>query len=268
MKTIIVKGHLIKPMTGTKKPGVATGGSGGGRHQHNIVKEDAKTLVAGYVARSPDGHVVVRDLQSTTKDQSSYWDELEIGEVLLSILGLDKEGQVLKVEFDAEAEGTPLFDLVQLDEEFFLAPVADPIEVKVNFELGLVTKAADKRYTFGVVYKATNETADPELDTHDEFALSDDLQEAQWEYVRSGNRNIYLQHGDASNVIGEIVDIVAWPFEVEAEFTYKDKVTKETIPANSVWMGVVWTEEVWPAVKDGSIGGLSMGGWARRLKKS
>lgn len=135
------------------------------------------------------------------------------------------------------------------------------------FELGIIQKAEDKRYTFGVLYQATNKASDPVLDTHDEFAFADDLQKAQWDYVRKGNRNVYLQHGGASNVIGEIVDIVSWPSEVKAEFTHKGKVTKRTIPANSVWMGVIWTKEAWPAVKDGEIGGLSFGGWAKRISK-
>lgn len=125
---------------------------------------------------------------------------------------------------------------------------------------------ADKQYTFGVLYKATNKPADPELDAHREFVEADQLQAGQWEYAKTGDRRIYLQHGVMGVVpIGEWVDLVSWPWEVEAEFTLPDgSPRKSVIPANSVWMGTLWNETGWRLVKTGRIRGFSMGGFARR----
>jgi hypothetical protein len=131
------------------------------------------------------------------------------------------------------------------------------------------SKAAEKQYTFGVMYKASNKGDDPEFDAHGEFVPAEVMQGAQWEYVRAGDRHLYLQHGVAGIIqVGEWVDLVTWPFEVEAEFSTPSgmgkAVRKSTIPANSVWMGVLWNDDGWKLVKAGKLRGFSMGGWAKR----
>lgn len=279
------------------------------RVRRDAADDDVEVLIPGYVSRHAQGHLLVKDARDDS--DASYWDE-GVGPALMDLMGVNAPGERLLLEFDTEARGEPMYDLVKCQGELYLAPTlnissnsqdeggaecvccergchhettkssGDDITARSmsspgamgrtmlmgdGFSFAVVEKAADKRYTFGVVYQASNSADVPELDTHGEFALPDDLQAAQWDYVRKGNRNIYLQHGEASTVIGEIVDIVTWPYEVEANFTIKDKVEKRIIPANSVWVGVVWTEEAWPLVKSGKISGLSMGGWARRLTR-
>lgn len=136
----------------------------------------------------------------------------------------------------------------------------------MDFDL-IVTKAArERQYTFGVMYKATNERRSPELDAHDEFVTADKLQESQWGYVKTGDRTIYRQHGlTGLQILGEWVDIVSWPEEVKATLTLPgEPPRKTTIPANSIWMGILWSNEGWKLVKSGLIRGLSMGGTAKR----
>lgn len=128
----------------------------------------------------------------------------------------------------------------------------------------------EKRYTFGVVYRATNDPESPELDAHDEYLTADDLQQSLWEYVRDGNRAIYLQHGHVRGIgfkrAGEWVEITSWPFEVEAEFTLPNgEKRSDTVPAGSVWMGVIWDRWAWPHVKAARIRGFSFGGVAHRV---
>jgi hypothetical protein len=134
----------------------------------------------------------------------------------------------------------------------------------------LVAKAqVEKKYTFGVAYLATNVPGDPELDSHKEFITAEELQDGQWDYVKSGDRSIYLQHGMTGSItkIGEWVDIVAWPFEASVELTLPGRPTiKRDIPANSVWIGVLWNDVGWPLVKSGKIRGLSIGGMAKRRR--
>lgn len=149
---------------------------------------------------------------------------------------------------------------------------ADATQVgKELYDLALMKAQTDedKQYTFGVMYKATEDKDDPELDAHDEFVMADLLQEAQWNYVKRGDRGIYLQHGFLGfKQIGEWVDIVAWPYEVEVELVLPGRAAKKTtIPANSVWMGVLWTDEGWKQVRAGKIRGFSMGGMASREQK-
>lgn len=142
--------------------------------------------------------------------------------------------------------------------------------VKSSFDQA-VAAPTDKRYTFTVVYKASPDGFKaPVLDAHNEFATEDELRAAQKGYIEAGDRNIYLQHGLVDGLgmhkIGEWTDIATIPWEVTTDFVMPStgKVEKRTIPANSVWMGIEWSEEAWPAVKSGQISGLSFGGRAAR----
>lgn len=151
-------------------------------------------------------------------------------------------------------------------------PYEDMHDAKQEAFVGQIMKAdAAKRYTFSVVYKSSPDGFDdPNLDAHREFATPEELFEARVGYVQGGDRNIYKQHGLIPGIgmkrIGEWVDIVQWPHEVEADFvTSNGRREKRTIPKDSVFMGVVWTEEAWADVLSGKIRGYSFGGKAKRL---
>ena len=91
------------------------------------------------------------------------------------------------------------------------------------------------------------------------------LQKAMWEWVRKGDRRIYLQHSD--KVAGEMVEMLTWPFEITTEMTVPNQgVTKYTFPSNTPFMGVIWKEWAWDLVKDGELRGYSIGGQAKRLE--
>ncbi len=130
--------------------------------------------------------------------------------------------------------------------------------------LAFLKQDAEKRYTLGVMYKGTVNEADPEVDAHQDYAPLEVLQEAQWNYVRSGDRNIYLQHGlteEGMQVIGEWVGVLTLPFEVEVTLIVPGEGTRKvTLPEGTVLQEIIWNDIGWPMVKDGRIKGLSMGG--------
>jgi len=136
-------------------------------------------------------------------------------------------------------------------------------------DIDVIKASGERRYTFGVVYKASTET-DKSLDAHKEYVSADELEKALWKYVQSGDRNIYLQHGQLKAIgmmpVGEWVEIVHWPYETDAKFILpgQETITRK-IPAGSVYMGVIWNEEAWPLVKAGKIRGFSFGGRARKV---
>lgn len=143
----------------------------------------------------------------------------------------------------------------------------DAPEEAQDLDYGVMAKSAERQYTFGVVYSPSADLTSPIFDAHNEFIDTDLLQTGQWDYVRSGDRNIYLQHGllGSIQVIGEWVDIVTWPFPVEISlFLPTGERRTVSVPAGSVWMGVVWNDIGWPLVKSGQIRGFSMGGFAAR----
>lgn len=124
--------------------------------------------------------------------------------------------------------------------------------------------AEEDRFTLTVLYRATNDEQNPDIDAHSDFVVSRDIQKAVWNYVDSSDRKIYLQHKRTGNkVAGRWVEIFVWPHEVEAEFKMTDgRIRKSLIPANSAWMGVIWEPWAWTMVKSGEITGLSFGGYA------
>lgn len=123
----------------------------------------------------------------------------------------------------------------------------------------IVAKAAEHRYTLGPVYVPGRE------DAHGEFTDSETLQAALWDWVRKGDRRIFLQHGE--KVAGEAVEVLTWPFAIEAELAVPGQgVTKYSFPPNTPFMGVVWEDWAWDKVKAGELRGYSIGGHARRME--
>ncbi len=122
-----------------------------------------------------------------------------------------------------------------------------------------IAKADERRYTLGPAYV-------PDMqDAHGEFTDADTLQEALWNWVRKGDRQIYLQHSE--KVAGEMVEVLTWPFPIETEMTVPgEQITKYGFPANTPFLGVVWEPWAWDLVKSGQLRGYSIGGKARRVE--
>jgi hypothetical protein len=128
-----------------------------------------------------------------------------------------------------------------------------------RLEGGIVSKAAEYRYTLGPAYVPLRE------DAHGEFTDTETLQKAMWDWVRKGDRTIYLQHSDKA--AGEMVEMMTLPFPLEAELTVPNQgVTKYTFPADTPFLGVVWEDWAWDLVKAGELRGYSIGGTARRVE--
>jgi hypothetical protein len=103
------------------------------------------------------------------------------------------------------------------------------------------------------------------VDAHGEFTDSEELRKALWDFSLHGDRQLRKQHGDKH--VGEIVELVQWPYELEAEMSLPgQEVRKVKFPAGTVYAGVHWTESAWPDVKKGKITGYSMGGYAVRVE--
>lgn len=142
-------------------------------------------------------------------------------------------------------------------------PYAIPNTVKqamlTRLDSGFVSKAAEHRYTLGPAYVPDRE------DAHGEFTDTETLQAAMWDWVRKGDRTIYLQHSDKA--AGEMVELMTMPFPLEAELTVPNQgVTKYQFPADTPFLGVVWEPWAWEMVKAGQLRGYSIGGSARRVE--
>lgn len=122
-----------------------------------------------------------------------------------------------------------------------------------------VYKADEKRFTLGPWYIPDR------ADAHGEWTDTSELQNALWNYVKSGDRRIRLQH-NKDVVAGEWLETMTWPYPVTVPITKADGATGEhTYPTGTVFMGVQWEPWAWELVKKGKLTGYSIGGKAERI---
>jgi hypothetical protein len=131
--------------------------------------------------------------------------------------------------------------------------------VKALGAFNLQKAEGEKRYTLGAMYIPDME------DAHGEWTDSDELQRAVWDYVRTDDRRIRLQH-NRDVVAGEWVEVMAFPHSITVPITTPEgKEEQHTYPANTVFLGVIWEPWAWDMVREGKIRGYSIGGKAERL---
>jgi hypothetical protein len=103
------------------------------------------------------------------------------------------------------------------------------------------------------------------VDAHGEWTDADELQRAVWDYVKTNDRRIRLQH-DRDVVAGEWVEVMAFPYELTVPIkTLSGLEVSHTYPPNTVFLGVIWEPWAWKKVQEGEILGYSIGGKAERL---
>lgn len=115
------------------------------------------------------------------------------------------------------------------------------------------------QYTLGPLY------APGIPDAHDEYADDEDLHRAVIQYSLNNDRRVKLQH-DPSREVGTWVELMRWPYDHTITITRPGEEPREVdLPAGTVYMGILWDDDAWAAVKDGRLGGLSLGGRAVRV---
>jgi len=155
-------------------------------------------------------------------------------------------------------------DLIDSTEEAWGAPMTlDEMNAKEvaksvsNFEVS--KSVGEDMFTLGPMYIPNR------LDAHSEWTDTEELQRAVWRYVESGDRRIRLQH-DRDEVAGEWVEVMSWPFPVQAPMMSKGAESASAeFPAGTVFLGVKWKPWAWELVKKNKIRGYSIGGRAERL---
>ena len=113
---------------------------------------------------------------------------------------------------------------------------------------------APKRFTLGPWYVPN------EVDSHGDWTDADELQEALWRYVKSGYRDIHLQHS-ADIKAGEWVEAMSLPWAMTVPvIDVNGEVSDHVYPKGTVLLGVQWEVWSWPLVLEGKITGYSIGG--------
>lgn len=126
---------------------------------------------------------------------------------------------------------------------------------------GLLLKAdATQRYTLLMGYPANKADVGVALDGHKDFARPEAIEKCAWEFM--ANPNIGLWHEDGTDGSGKCVESYIYR---GPDWTIKAANDSECVIKAGDWLlGIQWSEETWPLVLEGKIGGGSMQGTARR----
>jgi hypothetical protein len=198
----------------------------------------AKILAS--VEKSVDA--IASDPMQMDLDLASGWAEGEIAWDELPQNVKDAIDEVMAEDFSEEVEES-VGVVVKADEQTELLHKAD----------------SEHRFTLGPWYIPNR------YDAHGEWTDADELQKALWEYVRSGDRDIRLQH-NRDIVAGEWLEAMSFPVPVSIGMQKSGESKQVTYPSGTVFLGVQWKPWAWEMVKEGKIRGFSIGGAAARIE--
>lgn len=126
----------------------------------------------------------------------------------------------------------------------------------------LIKAEEERRYTLVVAYPASKADANVAADGFQDFAGHDAVEKAAWSYMLK-SRQVGLWHQDGTEGAGAVVESYVYR---GPNWTIKSGSAEYTVQAGDWLMGIQWSEDTWPLVKSGRIGGVSMQGSAIRRR--
>ena len=127
---------------------------------------------------------------------------------------------------------------------------------------GMVVKSQEEqRYTLTVAYPANKPDVGVAQDGFRDFASAAAVEKAAWNYLRK-SPHIGLWHTEGTSGSGEVCESYIYR---GPDWTVKAADDSEQVIKSGDWlMGIIWSEDSWPLVKQGLIGGVSPQGRAKR----
>lgn len=139
---------------------------------------------------------------------------------------------------------------------------AAPEEISGDGVAGMVVKSEeDQRYTLTVAYPANKPDVAIAQDGFRDFASAGAVEKAAWSYLRK-SPNVGLWHQGGTDGSGEVCESYIYR---GPDWTIQASDGSQQVIKSGDWlMGIIWSEESWPLVKQGLIGGVSPQGRAKR----
>ena len=244
---------------------MADGDRGGERRmvRREIVVEDGQYCVVSETGRRFGCYATMPEAEGRLAQIERFGADIVASSPVDELVALHAAAHRLDVVTAAAVEAHDMIADVLEVVHGLAEPYELPGEVRramlSRLDSGFVAKAAEYRFTLGPAYVPNVE------DAHGEFTDADTLQVAMWDWVRKGDRTIYLQH--STKAAGEMVEMMTMPVPVEAELVVPgEQRNRFTFPAGTPFLGVVWEPWAWELVKRGELRGYSIGGSARRLE--
>ncbi len=127
---------------------------------------------------------------------------------------------------------------------------------------GMVVKSEEEqRYTLTVAYPANKPDVALAQDGFRDFASLAAVEKAAWSYLRK-SPNVGLWHKSGTDGSGEVCESYIYR---GPDWTVQAADGSEQVIKSGDWlMGIIWSEDSWPLVKQGLIGGVSPQGRAKR----
>jgi len=161
--------------------------------------------------------------------------------------------------FDHLLSGNIDIDEIEESELLKIAPEIVEKTTQISQSFNVSKSVEERQFTLGPMYVPNT------MDAHDEWTDDEELQQAVWKYVQSGDRRIRLQH-DRDVVAGEWVEIMTLPYPTQVPMMKANGTTEPIdFPKNTVFLGVIWNDWAWDKIKKGEIRGYSIGGRAERM---
>jgi hypothetical protein len=131
---------------------------------------------------------------------------------------------------------------------------------------GAVVKAdSSQRYTLCLAYPADKPDVAVAADGHRDFIGKAALEEAAWEYLTK-SPNIGLWHEDGTDGAGQVVE--SYIYRGPDWTIAATDGTEQVIKSGDWLLGIRWSPDTWPLVRDGHGRGVSMQGSAKRRAPS
>jgi hypothetical protein len=142
------------------------------------------------------------------------------------------------------------------------APVAKADSIETDAVAGMVVKSAEEqRYTLTVAYPANKPDVAVAQDGYRDFASAAAVEKAAWSYLRK-SPNVGLWHQEGTSGSGEVCESYIYR---GPDWTVSASDGSQQVIKSGDWlMGIIWSEDSWPLVKQGVIGGVSPQGRAKR----
>jgi len=124
-----------------------------------------------------------------------------------------------------------------------------------------VVKAADeRRYVLGLAYGPN------QLDGHHEFVDRQTVEDAAWNYLADGGRQIGLHHIDGT--VGHARVVESYIYRGPDWEVTDAQGNSQTIRSGDWLLGAIFDEPAWRLVKSGRVTGWSIDGLGHRIEMS
>ena len=135
-------------------------------------------------------------------------------------------------------------------------------EIDTDEVAGIVIKSEEEqRYTLTVAYPANKADVAVAQDGFRDYASAAAVEKAAWSYLRK-SPNVGLWHRTGTDGSGEVCESYIYR---GPDWTIKAADDSEQVIKAGDWlMGIIWSVDSWPLVKQGLIGGVSPQGRAKR----